>query len=163
MVVEQGDNQLLTNLFSLESQQVESAQTLFYDGILSMGVVSIKQQMVSTQGANLVANYQYVDLSSSPLSSIITPSNVPLVLDFGTTDIAEINPLLRLYYPLLSAFPIFDIIAACVYYPAQLLGRKCELEVGIATELNLWQGVDLVNKKLTEHTSVLKIARIQID
>ena len=159
-VVEQGDNQVLTRLFSLESQQVESARTLFCDGIISMGVVSIKQQIVSTEIAELVANYQYVDLSSPLLSLPFTPSNDPLILDFGTTESGEINSLLQLYYPQLKAYSIFEIIAACVYYPALLLGRQCQLDVGVATELHLWQGVDLVNKQLTEQAAIQGITNI---
>ena len=156
-VVEQDDTKVLISLFGLESQQVESAHTLFYDGIISMPVVSLKQHISSITVAGLVANYQYFDLTTTPLLGLITPSNKPLVLDFGTTDRTDFNRLLQLSYPLLRAFSIFEIIAACVYYPALLMGLHCSMEEGVSTELILWQGVDLVNKKLTQTTAILEI------
>jgi hypothetical protein len=156
-VVEIDDHQVLTAVFSLESQQVESAQTLFYDGIISKGVVSLKQQISPTNIPDLVAGYQYIDLSTRPLRDVIHPSPMPLILDFGTSVPEELNPLLQFYFPLLKQFTMFEIIAATVYYPALLMGLECSLKVGISNALILWKGVDLVNKKQTQTTAIVEI------
>jgi hypothetical protein len=156
-VVEIDDNQIISEIYSLGTLRVESAQTLFYDGIISMELVSIKEQISTTAIPTLMANYRYIDLSSTLLTENIFPSNKPLILDFGTTVPFEINRLLALNYPRLKSFTIFDIIAATVYYPAKLMGIQCLLKKGLHSKLILWKSIDLVNKKQTEITSIVEI------
>ena len=156
-VVEIDENQFINDIFSLETQRVESAKTLFYDGIISMEPISLKQQIPLTEIQNRSTNYHYIDLSTSLLQDQISPSDKPLILDFGTTNPSEINCLLALYYPLLKSFTIFDIIAATVYYPAKLMGIEYIIKKGIQSKLILWKDVDLVNKKQTEITSIVEI------
>jgi hypothetical protein len=156
-VVEIDEHQFISDIFSLETQRVESAKTLYYDGIISMEPISIKQQIPSTEIKKRSANYQYIDLSTSLLQDQISPTDKPLIIDFGTTNPSEINRLLGLYYPLLKNFTIFDIIASTVYYPAKFIGTECILKKGIHSKLSLWKGVDLVNKKMTEITNIVKI------
>ena len=156
-VLEIDEHQFISEIFSLETQRVESAKTLFYDGIISMELVSIKQQVSTSAIPTLMANYRYIDLSSMLLTENILPSNKPLILDFGTTAPFEINRLLALNYPRLKSFNIFDIIAATVYYPAKLLGIQCLMKEGLQAKLILWKNVDLVNKKQTEITNIMEI------
>lgn len=156
-MVEIDEHQFISEIFSLETQRVESAKTLFYDGIISMEAVSLKQHILSTDTQKLSANYLYIDLSTSLLQDQIFPSEKQLILDFGTTIPSEINRLLALNYPLLKFFTIFDIIAATVYYPAKFMGIECLLKKGIHSKLILWKDVDLVNKMQTEITSIMEI------
>jgi hypothetical protein len=122
-----------------------------------METVSLKQQKLSTEIQKLAVNYQYVDLSTSLKQDQISPSDKPLILDFGTTLPSEINRLLAINYPLLKSFTIFDIIAATVYYPTKLIGKECMMKKGIHSKLILWENVDLVNKKQTQLTSIVEI------
>lgn len=156
-IVEQDDNKVIKSILSLENQQVETANTLFFDGIISKNLVSIQQQLHTSELPHYISEYQYLDLRAMQLSASFFPSNKPLVLDFGTSDPAAINRLLQLNYPFLNAFSIFEIIAAAVYYPALILSHPPLLEVGLSTDLLLWKSIDLVNKKQTMHTSIFML------
>jgi len=153
-VVEQNEESIITGLFSLDNSSVESAHTLFYDGIISAGFVSIKQQVGEFK--DLLSDYNYIDLSIDKKAEIIK-QNKPLILDVGTNTTEQINQLLPLIAPALSDFTIFEIIAACSYYPAVVLGITASLGVGQNTELLLWENSDLVEKRITKRTQIRKI------
>jgi hypothetical protein len=151
-VVEQNEQQTVTRLFSLDESPVESARTLFYDGILSAEIISVKEIIPDCQ--TLAGSYNYIDLSAGGAPKI-TITDKPLVLDFSTAHSVEnINKLLMDHIQALSAFPIFDIIAACCYYPALIVGGTAPLEIYRQTKLLLWEGSDLVNKQLTKQTHI---------
>lgn len=154
MVVEQDEQNLVTRLFSLDGNQVESAQTLFFDGILSGEIVSVKKNISPTEIAQLVMKYNYVDVTDRLPANDIISTGKPLLLDFGTTSSYEINYQFERLAPALSAFSVFEIIAACVYYPLLLLGQPAILSEKCRTKLMLWENVDLLNKRITEHTRI---------
>lgn len=153
-VVEQNEESIITGLFSLDNSSVESAHTLFYDGIISAGFVSLKKYVGELK--SLVSDYNYIDLSIDKKTDIIK-QNKPLILDFGTNTTEQINQLLPLIAPALSGFTILEIIAACCYYPALLLGITASLSIGRNTELLLWENSDLVEKRITKRTQIRKI------
>jgi len=153
-VVEQDDQKLVTRLFSLDECNVESAQTLFFDGIISAEIISLKENNAEVN--EVMANYQYVDVSQTIPTKIIAVEK-PLLLDFGTHSTEKTNQLLKQLVPALSAFSIFEIIAACTYYPGLVLGKAGALVSGRNTQLILWEGVDLVNKQIKENTRIREI------
>ena len=153
-VVEQDEQKLVTRLFSLDECNVESAQTLFFDGIISAEIISLKENNAEVN--EVMANYQYVDVSQTIPTQIIAVDK-PLLLDFGTHSTEKINQLLKQLAPALSAFSIFEIIAACTYYPGLALGKVGALASGRNTQLILWEGVDLVNKQIKESTRIREI------
>jgi len=154
-VVEQDEQKIITRLFSLDGNVVETAQTLFYDGILSAEIISVKQE-VSTFD-DLVSAYNYIDLSNG-IPTEISVSEKPLLLDFGTHSILKINQLLAGLIPVIAAFSMFEIIAACCYFPALVLGRTASLSINRSTRLLLWENSDLVNKKITKLTRIREIS-----
>ena len=156
-VVERNEQQVITNLFSLDEKVVESAQTLFFDGVLSGGIVSLKENISTEKIAGLLFDYNYQDISEIIFENKIRSTEKPLVLDFGTTILSEINTKFKLLADDLTDFSLFEIIAACVYFPAKILGDSETLTVGRQVQLLLWEGTDLVNKCLTATTSLRKI------
>jgi hypothetical protein len=156
-VVEIDEQNIVTHLFSLVDENVEPSQTLFFDGILSAEIISIKQNALSFKLETLVSNYNYVDLSNVITCDVIKPSIKPLVLDFGTDSTDIINQLIPQLVTILNVFTIFDIIAACTFYPAIILGLKAELKENRNTELLIWENLDLINKSLTSGSSIRKI------
>jgi len=156
MVVEQDEHNQIKRLFSMDENLVESANTLFFDGIMSAEIISVKEIMSATEIAQLAINYNYID-ASNQLPTNIKPNGKPLLLDFGTSSLAEINRQLVHLAPALCTFSIFDIIAACTYYPALLLNQQAALTEKRIAKLLLWEGVDLVNKNITELTQIREI------
>ncbi|MDP4239084.1 MAG: hypothetical protein Q8904_06380 [Bacteroidota bacterium] len=152
--VEQDGQNFITNFFSLDDGIVEPAHTLFYDGILSAEIVSVKQSADISQISNLLMDYRFLDLSESIPPGEIGRTDKPLVIDIGTTSADKFNPLLPHLALALSAYSIFEIIAACTYYPALLLGRTAGLAVGRRSRLLLWEHADLIKKELTPDTRV---------
>lgn len=151
-VIEQDDNQLIKNLISLDDQSVETSNTLFFDGILSAGITSLKQNCNTEELNQLTADYQYVDLHNLISEVEICNDKKPLVLDFGCSDIVEINKLFISNIDFLSEYSVFEIIAACVYYPAKILRKQTGIDINSETPIILWQNVDLVNKLITSKT-----------
>jgi hypothetical protein len=124
-VVEQDEQKIITRLFNLDENTVESAQTLFYDGIISAEIISVKEQASDLD--KLILAYNYVDLSTG-IPTEIKSCEKPLLLDFGTHSIQKINQLLAGVTPALAPFSIFEIIAACCYFPALVVGKVASLD-----------------------------------
>ena len=158
-VVEQDDHQVITRFFSLEDGNVESSQTLFFDGIVSAEIISLKQNGLSESITSKLLNYEYLDLTGDISFTGIKKTDRPLVLDFGTNTPENINIMLPLIVPVMSAFTIFDIIAGCTYYPSLLLGRKGGMEENMKIRLMLWENVDLIKKEITFNTCIRDMNR----
>ena len=150
-VVEQNESGTITDLFLLSSRHSESAHTLFVDGILSAGIVSLKLQLPPEKLTSIQNSNQYIDLSSGILPDDTTP-NEKLILDFGTNSIVEINQTLRFAFPFLMRLSVFDIISACVYRPALFLEQEAELVQGMKTNLLQWKGANpVISSSLKTH------------
>ncbi len=156
-VVEQDENKMITNLIPFDSQVAETSNTLFYDGILSAGITSLKQSLTQSDLAKYTQYYQYIDIKNG-VHFEVNHSEKPFILDFGTTDVDKINPLLSKISGSLATFTIFEIIAACVYYPAIILGKPAELSENFKTDLILWKNIDLVNKKITNLSKLINLS-----
>ena len=154
MVVELDEQNMIKRIFSLDESNVEPSQTLFFDGILSSDIVSLKQKIKNDSLSFLLKEYNYFDFSDNQYSNIIILKDKPLILDFGTTIPDKINSIFPRLCEVLSDFSIFEIIAACTYYPSKLLDQTAGLTENIFTRLMLWENVDLTNKKLTAKTQI---------
>jgi len=155
MLVERDEQDNITGIQSLDNRLVETAQTLFFDGIISTGIVSLKLNRSIEEIQELSKNYNYYDLSKELPAFAI--NNKPLVCDFGTNSLETINIKLKQVAQANPAFPIFELIASCVYYPALLLGNEAELKLNRRSKLLLWEKADLVNKTLTTDTKVREV------
>jgi hypothetical protein len=152
--VEVDEHNVVRSIYSLDDGNVETSQTLFFDGILSREILSIKQQISKEETFSLLQNYQYLDLSENISISEIAPTFKPLIIDFGTNLPSEINNLIPLLASVFTELSIFDIIAACTYYPNIILGRTAELTENCIAQLVLWENTNLIENKLTFNTSV---------
>jgi len=159
-VVEQDEQHIITGFSSLEDGNVETAQTLFFDGILSSEIVSVKQNLPAKDRSNLSKKYQYYDFSESLPSFEIKQTNKPLIMDTGANSPDKVNILLPHLFRALTDFSIFDIIAAFTYYPSLLLGERAGLTENYSTRLLLWENVDLAEKKLSNNTFVREINQL---
>ncbi len=156
MVVERDEQNLITNLYCLDDNSVESAQTLFFDGIISADIISLKQNIGHQEISKLTDKYRYYDLSKQ-VSAFDGNNDKPLLLDFGANSKNEINLKLASLAQINSTISIFDLIASCVYYPALLLEQEAELKINRHVGLLLWEKADLVNKTLTIDTKIRSI------
>ena len=153
-VVEQDELKIINAIFSLDESSVESAHTLFYDGILSAEVISISQLAKETDLSDSLRKFEYLNMTNSLPTNIIQKTEKLLVLDFGINAIDEINSKLTILAPLLETYSVLEIIAACTYYPAILCGINPILAENRKTDLLLWENVDLVNKRITPETKI---------
>ena len=154
MVVELDDQNCIERLFSLDDGNVESAETLFYDGILSSGIVSLKQNTSVENLSKLIKGYQYFDFSEHLFTLDIKLTDKPLIIDLGTDLPDKINDLLPCLSLGLPTLSIFEIIAACTFYPALLIGQLPGLIENQLINLTLWEKADLINKRLTANTRI---------
>ena len=155
-VVEQNEAGVISDLFSLNERSCEPSQTLLVDGVISAAPLSLKQHLAPEKLCLIQNSYNYIDLSAGFLSMDLSPEK-KILLDFGTDSIKEINELLKTSFPLLARFNVFDILAACVYYPRLELLQQAELQRNMEVNLVQWKGIDLVNKKITERFAILDL------
>jgi hypothetical protein len=155
--VELNDQKIITRIFSLDEGNVEPAQTLFFDGILSAEIVSIKQN-TGNHISELVKKSNYLDFSERLPSGVIKQTDMPLIIDFGTNSPEKINNLLPQFAPFLGEFSIVEIIEACTYYPSVVLGRSAGLKENFYTGLILWEKVNLSEMSLSVNTCIRKIS-----
>lgn len=152
--VERDERNCVTTLISLDDSFVESSHTLFFDGIISAEIVSLKQHLKPEKIAELVKDYRYYDFSKDVPSVDTSIPEKAYLFDFGTNSNSEVSTKLTTLAKLHPGISVFDIIAACVYYPALVLGLPGELTVTRNTELILWENIDLVSKLLTVSSSI---------
>lgn len=153
-VVEQNENKIVTRIFSLNDSNVEPAQTLFFDGIISIGIVSVKLNSPLVDVTQIAENYNYIDISTLQPNQKIIATNKPLLLDFGSENCEIINLKISQLAHALIDFSVFDIIAACTYYPSLFLNFPSTLQVNQGYVFQLWEGIDLINKKITQRTQI---------
>ena len=157
MVVELNNQNMIESIFSLDKGNVETADTLFYDGILSSGIVSLKLNIAVESLSDLITGYQYFDFSESHSTFDVLLTDKPLILDFGTSIPDKINALLPRLAQELPYLSVFDIIAASTFYPSLLTGQTSGLKEKQHTDLILWENVNLTEKRLTANTRIRKM------
>lgn len=153
-VVEQNEDGFVTRFINLQTEQVETANTFFFDGIISAEITSLKQHLSASQIAELSYKYNYVDLSATDIIQI--EDGKQLLIDFGTNNPEIINQILKNKAHLICGLDAFQFIAASCYYPIEILKTEVHLQLSHKPNLLLWQGLDLVNKKNTSHSSIFR-------
>ena len=157
-VVEQNVDGTISALVSLDRLSVEPADTVFLDGIISPAVVSVKEGMKLSGKADL-SGYNYVDVMNVFNAEDLNRSELPLILDFGTSEIDFIQrnfPKIRLF---LENYPLNEIVAACVFRPARVLNRSVDIKVGETSDLILWQQADIPNFRFKAETKLQRIKK----
>ena len=153
-VVEQNEDGFVTRFINLQTEQVETANTFFFDGIISAEITSLKQHLSVSQITELSNNYNYIDISTA--NAIDVDNKKQLLIDFGTNNPEIINQILKNKAHLICGFDAFQFIAASCYYPIEILKTEVQLQLSHKPRLLLWQGLDLVNKKITTHSSIFR-------
>ena len=155
-VVERNKDQCITAIFSLTNNQAESANTLFYNGLISTKVVSLKLKLTIEELIKIRNEYNYIDCTIVNPDIKLLP-NKRLIVDFGTEEPEEINFLLQKKYKSFECISLFNFISATVYYPSLLTHLNTGLELNKTADLILWEPVDFANKHLKSNTRIRKI------
>ena len=155
-MIELNDQGLITNIIDLQAQQVETANTLFFNGIISSEIVSMKQHLSDIEIKNSFAYHHYIDLSDQ---KTIPPSdNVnDQIIDFGSDNIIEINKLLKDHLNYISRLKMDQFINACCYQPQQLLKSSSQIRISNKVQLFLWEGVNLATLQINPEIRITKI------
>jgi hypothetical protein len=153
-VLEIDEDGFLAAMFDLSVMQVESANTLFCDGIISSSIVSLKQHCSQAAINQLQTDYNYIDLTDHSSFTNFYDKGKKLLLDFGTND-----PLLATDYlvknsNILKNFHFWDVIAGSVYYPSMILNKSSQIEIGSHLSLIVWRNIDFTNSVITSTSSI---------
>ncbi len=152
-VIEQNNQNKITNLIDLENQIAETSNTMYYDGIISSEIKS----MAINMNQNIIYDlfdYQYVNLRNNIIDSKIIKQSKPLIIDFNSIDIDVINMILKEKKQLLSNLTIYEIIAGCTFYPGLVLDSTKGIKLAEVTRLILWKKI---NSALDDKTSYFQI------
>ena len=153
-VVEQNDDNVITDIIDLSTRQSETAHTVFYDGVISGEIISLKQYLSNDQLLEITKGIVCLDLSEINKTPFVFDKSSGFIVDFGTNNFSEINKLLKENFDVLSVITVFELINACTYFPQRLLGLSKHIAISNQTDLVLWEGVNLVSHALTPQTSV---------
>ena len=152
-VVEQDNQNKITNLIAIENQIAETSHTLYCDGIISSEIISVALNL-ETEDINITTDFQYVNLNSTNSDKLIIPEKKPLLIDFESNDLSRINTILKDKIFLLENFSIMTIIAACTFYPNSYLKLSKELKLSHQTQLLLWKRFDLTKEGKSSYLQV---------
>ncbi|MDO9154186.1 MAG: hypothetical protein Q7U47_10905 [Paludibacter sp.] len=155
-VVEQDSNNRITNLIALGNQLAETSHTLFYDGIISSEIMSVKFN-IGSNDENFLNDYQHINLQLNTSDKLFKPESKPLLLDFESNDLSIINAILKEKYYLLSNFNVFEIIAGCTYYPNYILNLSKEIKLFSKTNLLLWKGFHQTNNSINRQIEIIRL------
>ena len=155
--MEQNEKGVITNLFNLNQSHTETSHTLFLDGVISNSIVSLKLHLDPYRLEEIKNSYNYIDLSYPIQSTDLKFNHMPLLLDFGSDTMEDINNILKNSFLLLHKFSIAEIISAASFYPLQILNQNPKIEIGNNCGLHLWKGVSLLTGRITEKVRVSQI------
>ena len=157
-VVEQNCDGMISALISLDCLNVELADTEFLDGIISPAVVSVKERMKLSGEADLSC-YNYVDVMNMQSVDDLYRNDLPLIFDFGTSEIGFIQRNFTKISWFLENNPLHEIVTACVFRPARLLNLSINLKVGETSDLILWKQIDIPNFRFRADTKLQSIKK----
>lgn len=123
----------------------ETAQTFFYDGIISSPIISVSKRGINKYE---IENSGYTLIYFDDLLKERNVEDKKIIIDFGTEDLFKINSLLN--NNKLNYLDSIYFIIACTASPNLFLKYTDK------TLLNrlLWSGTNLIDKKITGQTSV---------
>jgi hypothetical protein len=153
-IVELNNDNKVLNLIDLSVRHTETYGTLFYDGIISAGIYSLKKRNINFNSSELTNNYLYIDLTKLDKNIELSVSSKKLILDAGTDDPTLFSKALNDCYNFLKSTSIFDIIAGATFYPAEFAGESNEISTNGSTKAILWQNCDLILKQITASTTI---------
>jgi hypothetical protein len=136
-VIEQDNNDIITRIFSLNDNTAEPAHTIFYDGVITIPPVSLSEANCITD--KKINDFTLLNAEKIRSGEKILNNEKPLLIDFGTSDINKINEYLILLADRLIEFDVFEIINACTFRPANILGRTKTITEGIHSNLVNWK------------------------
>lgn len=140
-VIEIDDSGIISSVAGL---QTETAHTLFYNGVISNSVISLKERNISVDSSR----YNHLIVRNKiDLNAIVAGVTI---FDFGTESVNELNRIFRENLNAFSPFNLMEIIGACCYTPAKAAGINHSLEIGNHSQPVLWTGFDLSTRQIRE-------------
>lgn len=158
--VERNEVGEIVAIYSLHDRTSEPSNTLFLDGILSRKIISLKKKLRPEQLEEVKKNYQYLDLSEFLDEALPISNSKPILIDFGTSDLDTIHQIIKKHSKVITAIPTLDFITASVYLPSILAEEISGLEIGMRTELLLWQHTNLIADSWDEKLIIKKIEKV---
>jgi len=156
-VLEQNDENLTTRFISLDEENHETSQTIFYNGIISSEIISVKIRNLNIDTNKLNSDYQYIDINEDFAEISIIKSTKPLIIDFGTENILAINNILKNKYQVLSSLSLIEVIAGCTYNPNKLLNLSNGIMLNNKTNLICWDSLNKQNEQFKHFFNVIKL------
>lgn len=153
-VLEITENGNVSQLISLDDMKSETAATIFRDGIISAGIVSLKLRAYDFQ--QMPEQFLYIDITNI-IPEKIDLQNRTLILDARTENPTELSLHLRKAFNSLAHIHIAQIISATCYTPAALCHFNNEIRPGNSINAIIWENCNLPDKKFTSNVSIANL------
>lgn len=152
-MIELTDRNEIVQLVDLNHVAVETANTIFLNGVIAPEIVSINQRSIPEESIR-ASGMGLFSIRNAKFEKVIQGETDDFILDFSTEDSNEINSVIKNNFEFLAGYSLEDIIFACTYAPALLVQKDNPLKAGNITKLSFWADVDFVNHKLGASTKL---------
>lgn len=154
--IELNDESVIVNIFDLKALPFETANTLFYNGIITSEILSAKQFLNESEIEKLINDRHYIDFSGHNAVSGIDPEYTG-IFDFGTNNTDKINRLIRANYSLFADLKFDQFINASCFQPQQLLKPSSVIRIGNKVRLLNWEGINLTTMQIGPEIRISRI------
>lgn len=137
-VIQIDNSGIISKLIRLNDHAAEVSGTVFYNGIITPGIVSISKRSSSKTIDDLSKKYNVIFIDKIIAGEVVPIENRPLIFDLKTENPENVSHIIRENMEFFRKISIIDVIKAMVFYPAEVLGINNEIKSGNSTKLLLW-------------------------
>lgn len=137
-VIEIDNRGMISKLIRLYDHAAEVSGTVFYNGIITPGIVSISKRYSSKTIDDLSKKYNVIFIDKIIAGEVVPIENRSLIFDLKTENPENVSHIIRENMEFFRKISIIDVIKAMVFYPAEVLGINNEIKSGNSTKLLLW-------------------------
>lgn len=152
-VVEQDENNRVIQLKNLTELNVETAGTVFFDGLISPDLITISNQSVVLYP--LFIQFSVYKFGNEGFQLIQQGISDNFILDCGSVDLETINHILIENVSFINQFDLISVIKSLTVNPALVCGKINSIIPGQVCRLIFWENCDLINKKITPSLKLL--------
>lgn len=155
-MIEVADDDVIVRVADLHGQNSETAGTVFLNGVIAPGIISLLQRKVP-DSLVIITGKTLFRIVDGQFESVFPGTKDDFILDFGTENPQEVNVLLRNNLAFLKSFSLEKLIHACTFAPAAFVQGDISIVAGAQIKLTAWENVDFINHRLTENTRVCNL------
>lgn len=145
--IETDENGVILKLISISEGIFETSRTVFYNGIITPGIVSISKRSSLKIFKEISGKYNVFNLEEIISGKIPAFDSRPLLIDLKSENPEIVSQIFKENMDFFRKITIFDIITSMVFHPAEALAVKNEIDIGEFAKLILWPSPESIEAR----------------